>query len=250
LQVNVLNPSNLQEVIVINRLLVFVALVVMTCACSSAKNPNPIAPSGTLGKLTVAIVSDSGAPLAGTVSVFEGNRNVGTKFVEAGSNAVFADLASGTYRVTAVSEFYQTKETSFTIENREEALRLDLTPVPYDIRLIEVLANGQTLKPGEVVAVPTNLTFKVRVMNGVGSPLAAQVRVFGDPILEKVGVGTSSMIQPGLQEVMVTIPNFRACTDAGACFDRSKLVFLYVGDYPYQGAAMHREIEVPMVYAR
>lgn len=234
----------------INRLVALVALVVVTTACSAAKIPNPVAPSATMGKLTVVLTAEGGAPLAGIVSIFKGDSNVGTKFVEAGASAVFPDLSAGSYRVTAVSEFYQLKETSFAIENREEQLRFELAPVPYEIRLVEVLADGQALKPGNIVSVPTTLSFKVKVMNGLGTPLAVQVRMYGDPDIQEVGMGTSSAIEAGLQELAVTIPNFRGCTRTGSCFDRSKLVFLHIGNHPFQGALTHRIVEVPLQFAR
>jgi len=239
------------EVTVINRLLYFVALVVVTGACSSSPQL-PSAPSTVAGKLTVALSSKAGTPLSGTVTLFDqSDKVVGTHFVEAGSNAVFSNLAAGAYRVTGAPVFgWQPAESRISVENREEKVQLQLDMVLYDIRFLELLVNGQVHKGAEPVPVPATLTFRVEVANGTNQSVGAQVRIFGDPVGYRLGIGTSDAVQPGLQEVAITLKDFRPCSEAGECSDKSKLTFFYVGDYPFRGAHLHRIVEVPLSYLR
>lgn len=200
----------------------------------------------------VSLSSKAGTPLSGTVTLFDqSDKIVGTHFVEAGSNAVFSNLAAGSYRVTGAPVFgWQTGESRVSVEGGEKQVQLQLDMVPYDIRFLELLVNGQVHKGADPVPVPSTLTFKVEVANGTSQPVGAQVRIFGDPVGYRLGIGTSDAVQPGLHEVAITMENFRPCSDAGECSEKSKLTFFYVGDYPLRGAQIHRIVEIPLAYSR
>lgn len=220
-----------------NLIVAAIAFVCASLVACEGKNPVTGPTPTSAYSLTISLqgrVGDSIMVAGGLVTIF-GETMSKTQPVDSQGRTTFSGLASGTYRVSGIADFgFENKQAEVTVGGNAE-YNLVFDTIKYDVKFLQVSANGRVLSDGDTVLTPTSLEFQVQVMNpgtdgDIGmAPLVKNsfIRLNDGSGAKTIGpVVVSGKISFGLQNVTVVLSNFRPCEMVGgqyqACYNQSE----------------------------